>query len=96
MINHLRIALQHLLNSTNSNNEILDGNYKVGKMDPGKSKCVYITHLKFNGKDEFQSCKWDPAGKVLYVCKENQCPQTEIIFIIKTIKKLGYSIEQII
>lgn len=93
LINHLRTALKHLLDPHSDKEEISEGNYKVGRMMPAGR--IYITRLKFNGRDEFRSCEWHPENRTLYIGKDG-CPETEIIFIVRTIKKLGYDIGSVV
>ncbi len=95
MTNHLRIALKHLFDSQNSVPEIVLGNYRVGQKLSRNSRIIAIDHLMFNGEKEFHTCRWNQREKTMYVCEGANCPAGEIIFVLRTIRKLGYEIQHV-
>jgi hypothetical protein len=95
MTNHLRIALKHLFAEQNTESEIVLGNYRVDQRPSLDTGIIAIDHLKFNGEDEFHTCKWDLRDKTMVICEGNNCPAGEIIFVLRTIRKLGCEIEHV-
>jgi hypothetical protein len=80
MTNHLRIALKHLLATEKVTTDIILENLE--------STAVALNHLQFNGWEEFHICLWNMQSKTLYVCESENCPAEEIVYVLRTIKKL--------
>lgn len=95
MTNHLRVALKHLFDEQNKESEIILGNYRVNQRPSTENCVIAIDHLKFQGEDEFHTCKWNPREKTIVICEGNCCPTGEIIFVLRTIRKLGYEIKHV-
>lgn len=95
MTNHLRIALKHLLDERTEKTEVVEGNYRVNKTERGPG-LIAIDHLGFQGEDAFHSCRWDPSAEIIYIPEGENCPSAEVIFVLRTIKKLGCRVERII
>jgi hypothetical protein len=89
MTNHLRIALKHLLATEKVTTDIILENYSVSFKLYLESTAVAMNHLQFNGWEEFHICLWNMQSKTLYVCESENCPVEEIIYVLRTIKKLG-------
>ena len=96
MTNYLRIALKRLFSEQAAGPEVVFGNYRVKQKAFPDSGLVAINHLKFNGEEEYHSCKWSPHEKAMYICEGESCPPGEIVFVLRTIQKLGYEIEHIV
>lgn len=94
MINHLRIALKHLQKSMDQ--EVTCGNYRVRKVTAQGTEAILITHLKFMGEDEFDTCYWLPRNKALFICPGADAATGELVFTIKTLKRLGLQIAYIV
>lgn len=94
MINHLRIALKHLQKGMEQ--EVTHGNYRVRKVMVQDTEALLVTHLKFMGKDEFDTCYWLPRNKALFICPGADAATGEIVFTIKTLKRLGLQIAYIV
>lgn len=94
MINHLRIALKHLQKGMDQ--EVTGGNYRVHKVTVQGTEAILITHLKYMGKNEFDTCYWLPRNKALFICPGADAATGEIIFTIKTLKRLGLQIAYIV
>jgi hypothetical protein len=94
MTNHLYIALKHIQNCDKQ--EVASGRYQVNKITVQDTEAIQITHLKFMGKRKFVTCKWIPQNNALFVCAEAGEIPEEIIFIIRSIKRLKMKIEYIV
>lgn len=94
MINHLRIALKHLQKSMEQ--EVTHGNYRVRKVMAQDTEAILVTHLKFMGKDEFNTCYWNPQNKALFIYPGADAATDEIVFTIKSLKRLGIQIAYIV
>jgi hypothetical protein len=93
MMNHLRIALKNILKSNLE--EYRAGNYYVKTEFTGEDRSYHIYHLKFMGHVEFDCCFWYPTEKRLIITDSSVCPNEEIIFITRTIQRIGYSVDLI-
>ena len=94
MINHLRIALKHLQKSMDQ--EVTCGNYRVRKVMAQNIEAILVTHLKFMGEDEFNTCHWLPQNRTLFICQGADAATDEIVFTIRSLKRLGAQIAYII
>jgi len=94
MTNHLYIALKHIQNS--DKREVISGRFRVNKIIVQGTEAIQITHLKFMGKKKFVTCKWIPQNNALFVCPGIDDIPEEIIFIIRSIKRLKMKVEYII
>lgn len=94
MTNHLRIALKHIHSSMVR--EVTHGNYRVRRVIVQNTEAVLITHLKFMGKDEFDTCHWLPQNKSLFICPGADAATNEIVFTLKSLKRLGIRIAYIV
>ena len=94
MTNHLRIALKHIHSSTVR--EVTHGNYRVRRVIVQNTEAVLITHLKFMGKDEFDTCHWLPQNKSLFICPGADAATNEIVFTLKSLKRLGIQVAYIV
>ena len=94
MTNHLRIALKHIHSSTVR--EVTHGNYRVCRVIVQNTEAVLITHLKFMGKDEFDTCHWLPQNKSLFICPGADAATDEIVFTIKSLKSMGNQVAYIV
>ena len=57
---------------------------------------ILITHLKFMGKDEFNTCHWLPQNKTIFICPWADAAIDEIIFTIRSLIKLGMCVAYVI
>lgn len=94
MTNHLRIALKHIQGSTEQ--EVTHGNYRVRRVIVQNTEAILITHLKFMGKDEFNTCHWLPQNKTIFICPWADAAIDEIIFTIRSLIKLGMCVAYVI
>lgn len=94
MTNYLRIALKHINNSKNK--EVRRGNYHVCKIIDRDIEAILITRLNFMGKDEFKICHWLPRNNALFLYEGADEAKSEIVFIIRSLKRLGIKVSYIL
>lgn len=51
------------------------------------------THLKFKGKEKYNTCRWVPQNKAIFICPGADAIPEETIFIIRSIKRLGMQVK---
>lgn len=94
MVNHLRIALKHIQNGTAR--QLTRGNYQVSRIITQGVEAILITHLKFKGKEKYNTCRWVPQNKAIFICPGADAIPEETIFVIRSIKRLGMQVKYII
>lgn len=93
LLNNLRIALKHML--AEGMESFQTGNYRVETESPENGSAFRIFHVKYLGSELFESCVWYPEKREIVISDGERCPRGEIIFIIRTVRYFGYTIERI-
>lgn len=95
MDNKLRVALKHLMEADDTVSTITHLNFQAVRRAFCPTPEILIYHLKFKGYQKLLICNWDIAEKEIILNEKSACFPQEVIFIIRTVKKLGYSINKI-
>lgn len=76
--------------------DIIENNFHVIKFSVNGYVFISINHLKYIGESEYKVCRWEINENSVCVIEGNNCPHSEIVFVVKTIHKLGYQVDHIV